>query len=184
MSECKAEAQRGNASACVPPKDNAGGNGLCGIGHRVGGQAPHRQHLVVQQLYQLAYSTGERTTLTRTNRGSRPTRSRRARQSVWDSLHSVFLQEIRDDDVTAISGPLRIKVLSLRDCSGLTDAGIKHLAETFPGLSTIEINACPKVTDAGFRDLLTRLPDLRCVFPKHVHESLMLHCVIWQTWPD
>jgi hypothetical protein len=83
-----------------------------------------------------------------------------------DLLYTVVLIEldcVGDSDIAPLVGPLGTAELGLRNCHGLTDAGLKHLATELPRLTGIEINDCPNITDTGFCDLLRRLPNLHCV---------------------
>jgi len=75
-----------------------------------------------------------------------------AQQSDLDSLQVLNYRELNDGDVVKLAGLKKLRTLALTN-SGITDAAVKTIAESFPELTSLNLASNAKLTDAAAREI-------------------------------
>ena len=88
-----------------------------------------------------------------------------AQQSDLETLHIDNYRELNDAMVAKLTGLTKLRSLTLTN-SGITDAAIRTIADSFPNLTVLNVSSNTQLTDAATREIarLQQLEDLRVRF--------------------
>jgi len=88
-----------------------------------------------------------------------------ANQADMESLHIANYRDLNDAAVAKLAGLKKLKTLDLIN-GGISDAAIKTIVESFPGLVALDVSSNSRLTDAAAREIakLAQLERLNLIF--------------------